>query len=162
MFEFFLGLWLIATILYQNPTGRLGRFDFMGFVPFCRFFAPNPVSVDTRLYYRLLQSPESQQDDSCPWLSVPIDGKSYISFIWAPQMRLEKTLHILSRQLLRVQRRHEELVYSIHYLRALNQCIALVGADRSPYIQFCILQQPGFGCGRYSRAFLSDVHRINF
>jgi hypothetical protein len=151
--------WLAITILFQFEPKFL-RLNFHGFVPSCRFFAPNPMVTDARIYYTCEMSPGSALDE-ISWHPL-IEAKKWRTRpFWNPHQRLEKTVHVVVRQIMRLNDETDHVELTVPYLRLLNIVDQRVRAGQgSGFVRFIITRHRGLeDTGRYI-TFASREHRV--
>jgi hypothetical protein len=155
----FFGVWLLASLEAQRENSITLRLDFLGFIPSCRFFAPQPVTQDVRVYFRVLAAPNAE---SSIWWPLEGPPRSLADALWAPGMRWNKALSTSIRSLLRASDRNPRMVNgSLSYLRLLN-CITAraVKLPDARFVQFIITKHSGFEADTRIRLFTSSVHAI--
>lgn len=151
-------VWAVLSILFQFDNSKILKYNFWGFVPYCRFFAPNPVSRDIRIYYRPLATEDEKDSVWYPFLH---SNKRLISFIWSPEMRTEKAVTTLVKQLRHLNKNQPNIQYSFPYLKILNVVETKVRHTcDSNYLQFMITQHKGFEDETRGYIFISNVHRF--
>jgi hypothetical protein len=87
-----LSAWAVLIALRQADrlNGLISKFDGTGLeIPNCRFFGPNPGSLDRHLLFR-----EKRPDGTTSsWREVSVGGRRRPhDLIWGPQRRLEKAV----------------------------------------------------------------------
>lgn len=151
--------WAILSIWAQLPNARILKYNFFGFVPYCRFFSPNPVSKDLKLYYRIIEEVSDKKEIIWHSFVRPKNGK--IAFIWSPEKKLQKTLNTLVRNLMFLNRTNTNIEFSIPYLSLLNIVqLDLNHFDSKNKIQFLITRHKGFKNELREALFTSKIHDI--
>lgn len=155
-----LALWWLTTVAYQFEPPILRKINFHGFVPSCRFFAPRPMITDARIYYAC-EPNRDQPLDQITWQPLIVAPKHSLRPIWNPDQRLEKSVHNIVRQLMRLHESGARVELTIPYLRLLN-----LANERScdqvdaGYVRFIITRHRGVeDDGRYI-TFASHEHRL--
>lgn len=151
--------WTILSIWAQLPNARILKYNFFGFVPYCRFFSPNPVSKDLKLYYRFLDNELDKKE--IIWNSFDSPQNGQMAFIWSPEKKLQKSLNTLVRNLMFLKRNDTNIEFSIPYLTLLN----IIQSDFSHVakenkIQFLITRHKGFKSDLREALFISKIHTI--
>jgi hypothetical protein len=93
-----LGIWFLLTALRQMRKKKpqwLNKLDFLRLIPTWRFFGPNPVTWDYRLYLRTADN----NNEWSIWRDVtPATSRGTMSFFWNPQRRVRKVFSTASRR----------------------------------------------------------------
>jgi hypothetical protein len=153
----FLLLWLISAIFSQGKQKKILRFDFLGLIPNCRFFAPRPISRDLNVYARGL----STIGETTPWKPIFFTKKPWYCFIWNPHQRLRKILLDLLQQLQRFRDEKDTWHISFPYLTLLYTSTHLFNKNPNMYsVQFMIACHAGYEEDTNDILFLSNIHRI--
>jgi hypothetical protein len=142
LIAFFTG-WILLTIAYQFEPKILLRYDFKGFVPSCRFFAPMPMSTDPGFYYCTVDEPEGDIGGAIWGNLMPI-RKRLIRPVWNPEQRLEKTLTIILEQLIVLKRQGARIEFSLPYLRLLNIASSKANARAPSRVRFRVTTHRGW------------------
>jgi len=154
-------VWAIITILYQLEIKALKSINFFGFVPYCRFFAPNPTTTDIGIYYCGSNDEDISIEDE-EWIPLVYEKKGLFQFYWNPNQRLNKTINTIVRQLSFLGDTNTNIKYTVPYLRLLNVSTEKVrNSQNANYVRFIITRHKGRE-ESISRAivFSSETHRV--
>lgn len=156
----FFGLWWATTVILQFEPAWIRRINFHGFVPSCRFFAPNPMVTDARVYFSCQPEPGSSFDD-VTWQLLIEAPKGKFRMFWNPHQRLEKTVHNVVRQIMRLNEDTPSIELTAPYLRFLNLANSRGrNMHGDGYVRFVVTRHRGIeNEGRYV-TFLSKEHRL--
>jgi len=153
----FFVIWGIASIMMQLSTSKILRFNFYGYLPYCRFFAPEPVSYDTRFYVRGTFS----NGQVTPWLEPVAERRTSAYFLWNPTSRLEKGLLTIYKELKIYLEYKDSIHLSFPYVKLLNIAVGWYKNNQSiSHVQFMITKHVGFEDNTRECVFLSSVHKI--
>jgi hypothetical protein len=151
-----LAVWLTCSVLGQRKnSGRLLRYDFLGLIPNCHFFAPKPVSCDISVHVRSLNS----EGLLSPWSPLIAGSKGRFCFIWNPMHKLRKALYDLTEMLQRQEHVPAAQHLSFPYLMLLR-AVSAKGIERRDVsaIQFVITASAGHEDNVEDVIFLSHQH----
>lgn len=165
-----LAVWLIASIMAQSRESRLLKTrwrDFLGLLPNYRFFAPEPISFDHKIVYRVLVN----DLEAGPWSPLSIPPRHRHSWVWNPHQRLATGVNDVVNLLFRyaqdpfwLSRLHVSLPYILilNHLSALVrvECRETIAASEKVAIEFAITRAPGFENNQELVVFKSYAHRV--
>ena len=155
----FFALWVLLTVLHQFDLPGLRRVNFYGFVPTVKFFAPIPMTTDTRIYYSYSMQPDKAVSDR-EWIELLPLRKSALPALWNPEQRINKSLHNIARQILHLSAKAPRIEYTVPYLRILNMAQDRARRHGDGYVQFLITRHRGIeNDGRWI-VFTSLEHRL--
>jgi hypothetical protein len=153
----FFAIWFLFSILAQSDKPIVLKYDHLGLLPTCRFFAPRPVSKDFSVYAKATGS----MNYSTAWKPLFYSKKNWWCFIWNPQHRLRKTIGDLLRQLETTKEMDEFKHLSLPYLTLLNSATSIFAKDKhAESVQFMLTSFAGYEDSTNELVFLSNVHRI--
>jgi hypothetical protein len=151
----FLLIWLFASCVAQWDVPLLLRWDILGLLPNCRFFAPRPVSHDLAVYFRT----QSDQGLSL-WRPLVTECKGTFAFLWNPEHRLRKSVHDLTEMLQLNEGTRDTRHLSYPYLALLNAATTKLDPDaHASRVQFVITAYAGYEDFVQKIVFLSHFHR---
>jgi hypothetical protein len=155
----FFACWFVATAAYQIGKNPVHRLDWLGFIPSCRFFAPNPLITDIRVHYRAFsdESKEAEEDVWRPLLEVP---RFPARALWNPGHRLQKSVNVMVPYLLRLQTRTDHIEYTGPYLRLLNVATSRARERGERYTQFLVTRHRGLASPSRQLMFRSKPHLV--
>ncbi|MFX0557845.1 hypothetical protein ACOCEA_13685 [Maribacter sp. CXY002] len=154
-------IWTILSIWAQLSNAYILRYNFFGFIPYCRFFSPNPVSTDLKIYYRTAKD-EMPELDYAIWKPLRQVKNNKYSFIWSPEKKNQKTLNTLVRNLLIQKKRHKNIEFSLPYLTLLNIIQTNLASNQNgDLIQFLITRHKGYESDNREKLFISKIHCID-
>jgi hypothetical protein len=152
-------IWLLLTVAYQFELKWIGRIDFHGFVPSCRFFSPNPVTTDHAVYFLSTIGRNIPDSTKAEWVPLIDTDSTQLRALWNPQLRLRKSTMLIVRQLMHNRELGPSVQLTTPYLRLLNLCQERCRKfDDAAYVKFIITRYKGFEDGRRFIVFESYVH----
>jgi hypothetical protein len=153
-----LGAWLFMAILAQRRPSRILRYDVLGLLPNCRFFAPRPIAFDFEIYSRSFD----RLGAPSVWKPLVTSVKGSWCCLWNPGHRLRKTCADLTK-LLRQHRKNADVLHLSHpYLQMLSATTELYrDALDATSVQFAITRSRGYEDDTLEIIFLSYTHPLD-
>lgn len=150
-------IWGVASIKMQSSTSKILKYNFYGYLPYCRFFAPEPVSHDTRFYIRGINA----DGKSSLWTEPVAEKRLAMYFIWNPTSRLEKALLTNVKELKAYLDNRDNIHLSFPYIKLLNVATGCVSEDgHSTHVQFMITKHTGYENTTRECLFMSSIHKL--
>ncbi|MCU4188633.1 hypothetical protein M9Q43_05575 [Flavobacterium sp. HXWNR29] len=150
-------IWGVASIKMQLSTSKILKYNFYGYLPYCRFFAPDPVSHDTRFYIRGFDV----DGQSSSWKEPVAEKRLAMYYLWNPTSRLEKALLTNVKELKTYLDNREIIHLSFPYIKLLNVAAGCIKEDgSSTHVQFMITKHTGFENTTRECLFMSSIHKL--
>lgn len=149
--------WILCSIYVQRFPRRSLRYDWLGLLPNCRFFAPRPISTDLCIYLRRFDAARLPLG----WSPLLSPRKSWWCFIWNPDQKLRKAQHDVLQWLQSYANAPLTWHLSYPYLVVLNAATAVARQDENcKAVQFMIACYAGYEETVRDVLFVSHVHEV--